>query len=249
MGILEERNSRTVMLVGEDNFSKLSSSRVAVFGIGGVGGHATEALVRAGIGQIDLFDNDRVSESNINRQLIATYDTLGEYKTEAFKKRIKSINPECRVNLHTVFVTPELVDDLNLGDFDYIIDAIDTVSTKIALALKAEELSVPIISSMGTGNKIDPTRFEIADIYKTSVCPLARVMRTELRKRGVRSLKVLYSKEEPIKHKSKEDIQSGHPCDISQIKSTPASISFVPSAAGLIIAGEVIKSILGDIKK
>ena len=238
-----ERDSRTAMLIGEDSLKRLKSSRVAVFGIGGVGGHATDALVRAGIGEIDLFDNDTVSESNINRQLIATYETLGEYKTEAFARRIKTINPECRVNLHTCFVTPETLETLDLSVYDYIIDAIDTVSTKIALAVKCEAENVRIIASMGTGNKLDPTKFEISDIYKTSVCPLARVMRSELRRRGVRSLKVLYSKEDPITQA--QHLIDNTPCEEKRAKIPPSSISFVPGAAGLIIAGEVIKNIIG----
>lgn len=238
-----ERDSRTAMLIGEHSLNKLKSSRVAVFGIGGVGGHTTDALARAGVGELDLFDNDTVSESNINRQLIATYETLGEYKTEAFERRIKSLNPDCRVNLHTCFVTPEIIEELDLSVFDYIVDAIDTVSAKIALAVKAERENVPIISSMGTGNKLDPTRFEISDVYKTSVCPLARVMRSELRRRGVRALKVLYSKEEPSSYAIKNENVT--PCEEKRAKIPPASISFVPAAAGLIIAGEVIKDIIG----
>lgn len=244
---MKERDSRTVMLIGEGGIKKINSSRVAVFGIGGVGGHAVDALVRAGIGEIDLFDNDRISESNINRQLIATYDTLGQYKTEAFEARIKSINPDCRVNLHTIFVTPEWVEEADLTVYDYIIDAIDTVSAKIALAAKSEKCGVPIISSMGTGNKLDPLRFEITDIYKTSVCPLARVMRVELRKRGVKALKVLYSKEEPRTPIVKIADNSTIPCEEKRKKSVPASISFVPAAAGLIIAGEVLRSITGEV--
>ena len=239
-----ERDSRTAMLIGEHSLSKLKKSRIAVFGIGGVGGHAVDALARAGIGELDLFDNDTVSESNINRQLIATYETLGEYKTEAFERRIKTINPDCRVNLHTCFVTPESVDALDLSVYDYIIDAIDTVSTKTALAVKAEKQGVRIISSMGTGNKLDPTRFEISDIYKTSVCPLARVMRAELRRRSVASLKVLYSKEEPSSYAAKNN-KATPPCEEKHAKIPPASISFVPAAAGLIIAGEAIKDIIG----
>lgn len=245
---MEERYIRTAMLIGEDNLNKIKSSRVAVFGIGGVGGHAVDALVRAGVSSIDLFDNDKVSESNINRQLIATYDTVGEYKTKAFEKRIKSINPECRVNLHTVFVTPDLVEQTDLTVYDYIVDAIDTVSTKIALAAKAEKLGVRIISSMGTGNKLDPTKFEISDVYKTSVCPLARVMRSELKKRGVKSLKVLYSKEAPRSPIIFEDKKTPEPCEKKRTKATPASISFVPAAAGLIIAGEVLRDIIGENK-
>ncbi len=243
---MEERDTRTAMLIGVDGLEKIKAARVAVFGIGGVGGHAVDALVRAGIGEIDLFDNDTVSESNINRQLIATYDTVGEYKTEAFKKRIKSINPECRVNLHTFFVTPESIEKMTLADYDYVIDAIDTVSSKIALAVKAECECVNIISSMGTGNKLDPSKFEITDIYKTSVCPLARIMRTELRKRGVKSLRVLYSKEEPRKPITCKNSINATPCEEKRSKSTPASISFVPAAAGLFIAGEVIRNIIGD---
>ncbi len=243
---MKERDVRTAMLIGADGLKKIKAARVAVFGIGGVGGHAVDALVRAGIGEIDLFDNDTVSESNINRQLIATYDTIGEYKTEAFKKRIKSINPDCRVNLHTVFVTPDLIEEMSLSDYDYVIDAIDTVSSKIALAIKAEREGINIISSMGTGNKLDPSKFEITDIYKTSVCPLARVMRAELRKRGVKSLKVLYSKEEPRKPIAQESVINATPCEEKRLKSTPASISFVPAAAGLFIAGEVIRHIIGD---
>lgn len=243
---MKERDVRTAMLIGADGLKKIKAARVAVFGIGGVGGHAVDALVRAGIGEIDLFDNDTVSESNINRQLIATYDTIGEYKTEAFKKRINSINPDCRVNLHTVFVTPDSIEEMSLRDYDYVIDAIDTVSSKIALAAKAERERVNIISSMGTGNKLDPSKFEITDIYKTSVCPLARVMRAELRKIGVKSLKVLYSKEEPRKPIAQESVINATPCEEKQSKSTPASISFVPAAAGLFIAGEVIRNIIGD---
>ena len=239
-----ERDTRTAMLIGEAALGKLKTSRIAVFGIGGVGGHAVDALARAGVGALDLFDNDTVSESNINRQLIATYETLGEYKTEAFERRIKSINPECRVKLHTRFITAEDVDRMDISVYDYIIDAIDTVSAKIALAVKAERENIPIIASMGTGNKLDPTRFEISDIYKTSVCPLARVMRSELRRRGVRALKVLYSKEEPSSYASKFNL-SGPPCEEKNKKTPPASISFVPAAAGLIIAGEVIKNIIG----
>ena len=241
-----ERDTRTAMLIGESALEKIKKSRVAVFGLGGVGGHAVDALARAGIGEFDLFDNDMVSESNINRQIIATYETLGKYKTEVFDERIKSINPSCRVNLHTTFVTAETVGEMDLSAFDYIIDAIDTVSAKIALAVKAEQNGIPIISSMGTGNKLDPTRFEISDIYKTSVCPLARVMRSELRRRGVKSLKVLYSTEEPRPLAwQDEQTESATPCNEKRAKMPPASISFVPAAAGLIIAGEVIKNIRG----
>lgn len=233
-----ERNSRTAALIGAEGVASLASMRVLVIGLGGVGGYATEALARAGVGALTLVDCDRVTESNINRQIIADYDTVGRYKTDAFLERISKINPDCTVTVKNLFVTAENVDELEIQAFDYVIDAIDTVSAKIALAVRCEELSVPLISSMGTGNKLDPTAFEITDIYKTSVCPLARVMRCELKKRGVRRLEVLYSKEPPsAKNPTPTDGEGG--------KRAPASISFVPSAAGLIIAGRVIKKLAG----
>ena len=236
---MEERTIRTAMLIGEDSVDKLRTSTVAIFGLGGVGGHATEALVRAGVGSVDLIDNDTVSESNINRQLFATYNTLGRLKTDVAEERILSINPSCRVKKHAVFVTPEIINEMDFSRYDFVIDAIDTVSAKIAIAEKCQNENIPLISSMGTGNKLDPTKFEISDIYKTSVCPLARVMRNELRRRGIKALKVLYSKEEPIK-----PIKLAEETDKKSNKPIPASISFVPSAAGLIIAGEAIKSII-----
>ena len=230
-----ERDIRTAMLVGEAALEKIKNSRVAVFGLGGVGGHVTEALVRAGVGNIDIFDSDTVSESNINRQIIATYETLGEYKTDAFEKRILSINPDCKVVKHTAFVTKESAENIDFPEYDYVVDAIDTVSAKLAIAEKCSSLGVPLISSMGTGNKLDASKFEITDIFNTSVCPLARVMRTELKKRGIKKLKVLYSKEEPIKTGA---------VDPESKKPIPASISFVPSVAGLLIAGEVVRGII-----
>ena len=230
-----ERDSRTAMLIGEVALEKIKKSRVAVFGLGGVGGHATEALARVGVGALDIFDSDTVSESNINRQIIATYETLGEYKTDAFEKRILSINPECKVTKHTAFVTRESAEEIDFSVYDYVVDAIDTVSAKLAIAEKCASLGAPLIASMGTGNKLDASKFEITDIYKTSVCPLARVMRTELKKRGIKSLKVLYSKEEPIKT-GVSDAESKKPI--------PASISFVPSVAGLLIAGEVVRDLI-----
>ncbi len=238
---MEEMFSRTAMLIGEESVAKLSGAHIAVFGLGGVGGHALEALVRAGVGAVDIIDADTVSVSNLNRQIIATRETVGQYKTDAFEKRILSINPDCKVEKMTLFVTKENIDDIDLKKYDYVIDAIDTVSAKIALAVRCESLGVSLISSMGTGNKLDPSAFEISDIYKTSVCPLARVMRTELKKRGVKSLKVLYSKEEPRKP-AKQD-KGEEP---SARRATPASISFVPSVAGLIIASAVIKDIIGE---
>ena len=223
------------MLIGETALERIKNSRVAVFGLGGVGGHVTEALARVGVGKMDIFDSDTVSESNINRQVIATYETLGEYKTDAFEKRILSINPDCTVVKHTAFVTRESAEEMDFSEYDYVIDAIDTVSAKLAIAEKCSALGVPLISSMGTGNKLDASKFEITDIFNTSVCPLARVMRTELKKRGIKRLKVLYSKEEPIKTGA---------VDPESKKPIPASISFVPSVAGLLIAGEVVRDLI-----
>lgn len=228
--------SRTKMLVGEDAISRLRCCRIAVFGVGGVGGYVCEALVRAGVGAIDIFDNDTVSESNINRQLIALTSTVGQFKTEVMMKRILDVNPDVKVTAHNIFVLPENIDEIDLSCYDYVVDAIDTVSGKLAIIEKAYSLGVPVISSMGTGNKLDPTKFEITDINKTSVCPLARVMRYELRKRGVKRLKVLYSKEEPRKPACAADGEGN--------RSVPGSISFVPSVAGLIIGGEVIKDLI-----
>ena len=233
---MSEKFSRTQMLVGKDAINKLSQCRVAVFGVGGVGGYVCEALVRAGVGAIDLIDNDVVSVSNINRQIIALSSTVGQEKTQVMRERILDINPDAKVETVKAFVLPENIDQFDFSVYDYIVDAIDTVSGKIAIIEKAYSLGVPVISSMGTGNKLDPTKFEIADINKTSVCPLARVMRYELRKRGVKKLKVLYSKEEPIKVVSDATKNCA--------KSIPGSISFVPSVAGLIIGGEVIKDLI-----
>ncbi|MBQ8503715.1 MAG: tRNA threonylcarbamoyladenosine dehydratase [Clostridia bacterium] len=227
---------RTQMLLGKAAMLKLNNSKVAVFGIGGVGGYVVEALSRSGVGRIDLIDNDCVSESNINRQIIATTETIGKMKTEVAKSRIKEINPDTEVNCFNIFILPENIGEFDFTVYDYVIDAIDTVSGKIAIIERCNALNIPVISSMGTGNKLDPTMFEISDIYKTSVCPLARVMRTELRKRGIKKLKVLYSKEAPVKSENPEIGENG--------KAVPGSISFVPSVAGLIIGGEVIKDII-----
>ena len=233
---MNERNSRTAALIGEDAVKALASSRVLVIGVGGVGGYVVEALARAGVGAITLIDNDRVSESNINRQIIADYNTLGKYKTEAFSERIAAISPNCTVSCINEFVTAESVADLGLGNYDFIVDAIDTVTAKIALAEYCDKMGLRLISSMGTGNKLDPTAFEISDIYKTSVCPLARAMRTELKKRGVKRLTVVYSKEVPRRADATPDANGKIP---------PASISFVPASAGLVIAGHVIKHLAG----
>lgn len=233
---MENQFERTEMLIGEKAVEKLKKSRVAVFGIGGVGGHIAEALVRAGIGEIDVIDRDVVSVSNINRQIIALNSTVGLPKTEVFKKRALDINPDVKVNCHNVFFMPDTSDMFDFSKYDYVADAIDTVTGKIEIIMKAQEAGVKVISSMGTGNKLDPTLFEVADIYKTSVCPLARVMRHELKNRGVKHLKVVYSKEEAIKTNITENG-----------KAVPGSISFVPSVAGLIIAGEIIKDLIADI--
>ena len=224
---MENQFTRTEMMLGKDAISRLASARIAVFGVGGVGGFTVEALARAGVGEIHLFDSDTVSITNINRQIIALHSTVGMPKTEVMKARIADINPDAVVVCHSIFYGEETADDIDLSKYDYVVDAIDTVRSKILLITRAKAAGVPIISSMGAGNKLDPTRFEVADIYKTSVCPLARALRTELKKRGVDSLKTVYSKEPP--YLSGERI--------------PASISFVPSVVGLIIAGEVIKDI------
>lgn len=227
--------SRTEMLIGEASLKKLKDCRVAVFGIGGVGGYVVEALARSGVGAVDLIDNDTVSQSNLNRQIIALHSTLGMLKTTVAADRVRDINTEIIVNEINTFVLPENIGEFDFSAYDYVVDAIDTVSGKIAIIEKATKENVPVISSMGTGNKTNPTMLEISDIYKTSVCPLARVMRYELKKRGIKKLKVLYSKETPIKSGS-VNAETG--------KSVPGSISFVPSVAGLIIAGEVIKDLI-----
>ncbi len=226
---MPSKDDRTKLLIGNDGVEALKNSKVAIFGLGGVGSYVTESLARAGIGKLIIVDHDEVDITNINRQLIATHDTIGKPKVEVEKSRILSINPECEVKDFQEFFTKDSKGILD-NSIDYIVDCVDTVTAKIEIVQQAKALGVPVISSMGTGNKLDPTRFEVTDIYKTSVCPLAKVMRKELRARGIDSLKVVYSKEEPIKR--------------NEDKRTPGSISFVPSVAGLIIAGEVIKDIL-----
>lgn len=229
--------SRTQLMLGTEAMDKLKNSRVAVFGVGGVGGYTTEALARSGIGEIDVIDNDAVCLTNLNRQIIATHSTLGMLKVDAAKARLLDINPDITVNTHNIFFTADNADEFDFSKYDYIVDAIDTVSAKIELVMQADRAGVPIISSMGAGNKLDPTQFEVSDIYKTSVCPLARVMRRELKKRSIKKLKVVYSKEEPFK-------PSAPNCENTNGKrQIPASIAFVPSVAGLIIAGEVIKDL------
>ena len=237
---MRDQFSRTRLLIGEDGLSALQSARVAVFGVGGVGGYVVEALARSGVGRLDLIDNDKVCLTNLNRQIIATHSTIGRYKVEVSKERILDINPGCTVNTHKTFYVPETAGEFDFTKYDYIVDAIDTVSGKIELVMQAKAAGTPIICSMGAGNKMDPAAFEVADIYKTSVCPLARVMRKELAKRGVESLKVVYSRENAIKPEGEDAFEDG--------KRVPGSNAFVPSVAGLIIAGEVIKDLCAKIK-
>ena len=230
---------RTALLIGEEGLNKLKESNVIVFGIGGVGGYVVEALARSGVGRFDLVDNDIVCESNINRQIIATYHTIGMYKTEAMVERIKSINPDADVKVHNCFYLPNTANQFEFEKYDYIVDAVDTVTAKLDIITRAKQSNVPIISSMGAGNKLDPSRFCVADISKTSVCPLARVMRRELGKRGINHVKVVYSKEKAIAVPGQ---------DGSQRKVTPGSIAFVPSVVGLLLASEIVKDILDGSK-
>lgn len=231
---------RTKRLLGENAMQKLQQSHVAVFGIGGVGGHAVDALIRSGIGEITIVDSDEVAESNINRQLIATTKTVGRKKVEVMKEHLLEINPDVKVHIHDCFFLPETKDQFSFSKYDYVIDAVDTVTAKLALVEACQEVDVPIVSSMGAGNKLDPTAFEVADIYKTSVCPLAKVMRRELKKRNIKHLKVVYSKEIPQEAKEDENFVSD---EVRSRRAVPGSIAFVPSVAGLILAGEVIKDI------
>ncbi|MBR6567244.1 MAG: tRNA threonylcarbamoyladenosine dehydratase [Clostridia bacterium] len=233
---MNEIFSRTEMLIGKDALSRLKDCRVAVFGIGGVGGYVAEALARSGVGALDLFDNDTVSPSNINRQIFALHSTVGKLKTAVACERLKDINPDIKIQEHNIFVLPSNIDEIDFSVYDYVIDAIDTVSGKIAIIEKATNEKIPVISSMGTGNKTDPTKFEITDIYKTSVCPLARVMRYEMKKRGIKKLKVLFSPEEPKKTSPSADGR----------KPVPSSIAFVPPVAGLIIAGEAVRDLVNS---
>lgn len=232
------RFSRTESLIGADAMERLKNACVAVFGVGGVGSYIAEGLARCGVGRLDLIDSDDVDVTNLNRQLEALENTVGTPKAQAMKERILLINPECEVIVHDCFFLPENSDSFDFTQYDYIADAVDTVTAKIELVLKAHRENVPIISSMGTGNKLSPAMLEVSDIYKTSVCPLARVMRQELKKRGVKKLKVVYSKEEPIKARAAEGETHG--------RNIPASAVFVPGAAGLIIASEIVKDLCAD---
>ncbi len=243
--------SRTELLFGKDVMERLEQSRVAVFGIGGVGGYTVEALVRSGVGAIDLIDDDKVCLTNLNRQIIATRSTIGKYKVDVMKERILDINPNCKVEVHKCFYLPETKGEFDFSQYSYVVDAVDTVTAKIQLVMEAKEKGVPIISSMGAGNKLNPAEFEVADIYQTSVCPLAKVMRRELKKRGVKDLKVVYSKEQPIRPIEDMAIScrtncicppgAEHKC--TERRAIPGSNAFVPSVVGLIIASEVIKDL------
>lgn len=244
--------SRTELLLGKEALEKLKNSRVAVFGIGGVGAYAVEALVRSGIGTIDIVDDDKVCITNLNRQLYATRKTVGKYKVAVAKERILDINPDCIVNTHQTFYTPKTENQFDFSQYDYVIDAIDTVVGKLSLIEKSKQAGVPIICAMGAGNKLDPTKFEVADISKTSVCPLAKVIRTELKKRRIKKVKVVYSKELPIKPKEDMSISCRNHCvcppdtrKCTVKHQIPGSTAFVPPVVGLIIAGEVIKDLTG----
>ncbi len=244
--------SRTELLLGKEAMDRLAGSKVAVFGIGGVGGYVCEALARSGVGAFDLVDDDKVCLTNINRQIIATRKTVGRYKTEVMKERILDINPDADVKIHNCFFLPENADEFPFEEYDYVVDAVDTVTAKIALVMKSYEKNVPVISSMGAGNKLDGSQFKVADIYKTKVCPLAKVMRRELKKRGIKKLKVVYSEELPTRPKEDMAIScrtncicppgAKHKC--TERRDIPGSVAFVPSVAGLIIAGEVVKDLI-----
>lgn len=244
---MPDQFSRTELLLGKPAMERLAGCRVAVFGIGGVGGYVCEALARSGVGALDLIDDDKVCLSNINRQIIATNKTVGQYKTDVMKERILDINPDAKVNTYRCFFLPENASDFPFDKYDYVVDAIDTVTAKIELVMQCRNSGVPIISSMGAGNKLDPTKFRVADIYKTQMDPLAKVMRRELKKRGVKKLKVVYSEEEPIvtdADSAENQVDAGTARQGSRRRSTPGSTAFVPSVAGLIIAGEVIKDLI-----
>lgn len=246
--------SRTQLLIGEEGINRLKGAKVAVFGIGGVGGYVCEALVRSGVGAFDLIDDDKVCLTNLNRQIIATRKTVGKYKVDVMKERILDINPDVDVQVHKCFFLPENAADFPFEEYDYIVDAVDTVTAKISLVMKAKELNIPIISSMGAGNKLDASLFKVADIYQTKVCPLAKVMRRELKKRGVKKLKVVYSEEQPMTPVEDMAIScrsncicppgAAHKC--TERRAIPGSVAFVPSVAGLIIAGEVVKDLIAE---
>lgn len=242
--------SRTQRLIGREAMVQLAGSRVAIFGLGGVGGYVCEALVRSGVGAFDLIDHDTISLTNLNRQIIATQETIGQYKVQVMKERMLAINPEVDVRIYQSFFLPENAKEFPFQEYDYVVDAVDTVMAKIGIIMEAEAMGVPVISSMGTGNKMDPGRLQVADIYKTKVCPLAKVMRHELKKRGIRKLKVVFSDEEPIRPVL-ESNGDGSLLDTEPLppgkRTVPGSNAFVPSSAGLMIAAEVIKDLIADI--
>ncbi len=245
--------SRTALLIGQDKIDELSNKRVAVFGVGGVGGYVVEGLARSGIGTFDLFDDDKICLTNINRQIAATIPTVGEYKAEVTAKRIHEINPRATINIHKVFYLPENKDEFNFNDYDYVVDAVDTVTAKLTIIQEAKKCNVPIISAMGCGNKLDPSKLQITDVFKTEMDPLAKVMRYELRKRKIKKLKVVYSNEKPIKPMESD---TGNSCSVHCIcppgtertcndrRSVPGSTAFVPAVAGLLIASEVVKDLI-----
>ena len=249
--------SRTQLLYGKTAMEKLAGCRVAVFGIGGVGGYVVEALARSGIGALDLIDDDRVCVTNINRQILATKSSIGRYKVDVAADRVKDINPECNVRTYQTFYLPETADQFDFSEYDYIVDAIDTVTGKLTIIENAKNAGIPIISSMGAGNKIDPTAFEVADLYDTSICPLARVMRRECKKRGIDSLKVVYSKEKPIRPLEDMSISCRQHCvcppgtarKCTERRDIPGSTAFVPSVVGLIIAGEIINDLTEGVRE
>ena len=252
---MQNQFSRSELLIGKEGIEKLHKSRVAIFGIGGVGGYTVDALVRSGVEQIDLIDDDKVCLTNLNRQLIATRKTVGKDKVDIMRERILEINPKVTVNVYKTFFLPENADTFPFEEYDYVVDAVDTVTAKIQLVMEAKEAGVPIISSMGAGNKLDASAFKVADIYKTKVCPLAKVMRRELKKRGIKKLKVVYSEEQPIRPIEDMSIScrtncicppgAKHKC--TERRNIPGSTAFVPSVVGLIIAGEVIKDLTRDV--
>jgi tRNA A37 threonylcarbamoyladenosine dehydratase len=231
--------SRTELLLGTEAVEGLGNKRVAIFGIGGVGGYVCEAMVRSGVGHFDLVDNDTVSLTNINRQIIATHSTVGRQKVEVMKERMLDINPDADITVHQCFFLPENADEFDFNSYDYVVDAVDTVTAKIEIIMRCKELGVPVISAMGAGNKLDPSRFRVADIYKTTMCPLAKVMRKEMKKRGVKDLKVVFSDEMPVSPIETQDVEPLNPGK----RATPGSIAFAPSAAGLVLASEVLKDL------
>lgn len=242
-----EEFARAALLYGEQGMARLAAARVAVFGVGGVGGYVCEALARSGVGALDLFDDDRVALSNINRQIVALHSTAGQYKTEVMEKRIRDINPAARVTAHRMFFTPDNADSVDFTQFDYVVDAIDTVTAKIELVMRCQAAGVPVICAMGAGNKLDPSRFEVTDLYKTSVCPLARVMRQELKKRGVKKLTVVYSKEEPVKPlgRPQESMPDTPQRTGAARRTSPGSTAFAPPVAGLLLASAVVRALTG----